>query len=236
VKFVFVVVALSACGSAPADYDGIYSRVGDPITCALNIDDKNSVGVDALAAAMDRAQAEGLVLHLYAHQPGVTVDLSTIETVLSLADDRGLRFVTYDDLVDGSDGAGLALAFDDHDLDGWHALRPMFQRYHARLTFFISCYDSFDAPTKKQLRDLVADGHDIEYHSTKHRDAREFAEEHGVDAYMSQEIEPDLALMRADGFVPRVFAYPFGARNADTDDRLLGEFRVIRAIKSSCPR
>lgn len=237
-RLVVVAATLGACTTAPADYDNIFSRGAPDVTCALNVDDKNNVGVDAIAAALDRAQSDGLVLHLYAHKPAQTVELSTLETVIAGAADRGLPFVTYRDLVDGmaGDSGGLAFAFDDHDIDGWHALRPLFMRYHARITFFISAYDTFDDQAKHELRDLVADGHDIEYHTTHHWDAKDYANSHGVDAYFADEIAPDLAMMRADGFDMPVFAYPFGAHTSGTDDMLLRQFRMLRAIKTTCPR
>jgi len=41
--------------------------------------------------------------------------------------------------------------------------------------------------------------------------------------------------MRADGWQPTIFAYPFGARTSATDKALEPLFTHIRAIRSTCP-
>lgn len=242
VAVVAVVAVVSGCATVLVDNDGIYSHGADgPVLCGLSVDDKTSVSGDALAAGLDRAQVEQQTLHLYTHRPMGTVDVSTIESVLAGAADRDLAFVTYRELLDQADagepaGAGLAFSFDDRDLEGWHQLRPLFDRYRAKVTFFISAYHTFDELAKQQLRDLAADGHDIEYHSTNHLAADEYAAAHGIEAYLADDIAPDLALMRADGYEPTVFAYPFGARDGAVDAAVLEHFRAVRAISYTCPR
>jgi hypothetical protein len=41
--------------------------------------------------------------------------------------------------------------------------------------------------------------------------------------------------MREAGFDPITFAYPFGARTAELDEALLQHFRLLRAIRYTCP-
>lgn len=41
--------------------------------------------------------------------------------------------------------------------------------------------------------------------------------------------------MRAAGFAPNAFAYPFGARTEATDAALLRHFALVRAIQYTCP-
>ena len=41
--------------------------------------------------------------------------------------------------------------------------------------------------------------------------------------------------MRADGWAPTIFAYPFGARTEATDKALEPLFTHIRAIHYTCP-
>jgi peptidoglycan/xylan/chitin deacetylase (PgdA/CDA1 family) len=86
------------------------------------------------------------------------------------------------------------------------------------------------------LHDLAADGHAIEFHGTEHLDARRYVADHGLDAYLADEIDPGLAAMRADGFDPHVFAYPFGAHTAATDRALLDRFTLLRTVRTTCPR
>jgi peptidoglycan/xylan/chitin deacetylase (PgdA/CDA1 family) len=217
--------------------DEIYSRGADHyVLCGMSIDDKNSVSVDAIGAGLDRAQIDGTTLHLYAHQPTRTVEAATIEIVLASTADRGLGFATYRDLIDGEVPGSLALSFDDHDLVGWTALRPVFERYAARVTFFVSGFLDLDDEERAQLHQLAADGHDIQYHSTHHEHAAEYSAAHGVEAYLADDILPALEAMRADGFDPDVFAYPFGGRSAETDRALEPYFANLRAIRSSCPQ
>lgn len=227
---------LWGCDSSLSEMDNIYSRGADRrVLCGLSVDNKNLVSADAIAAGLDRAQVDGTVLHLYSHRPAGTVDESTIELVLAGAADRDLGFVTYRDLADGTKAAGLAFSFDDRDLAGWHPLRPLFDRYGAKVTFFISQFSVLDDDEVRMLRDLAADGHAIEYHSTNHFNAEEFAASNGIDRYIAEDILPDLQRMREAGFDPTSFAYPFGARTPAIDEAVLQHFQLLRAIRYTCP-
>ncbi|HUS29506.1 MAG TPA: polysaccharide deacetylase family protein [Kofleriaceae bacterium] len=235
-RLVAVLVLLAGCDVTLSAMDQIYSHGADhPVLCAFNVDNKNAVSADSIAAGLDRAQAEHVVLHIYTHRPEGTVDESTIEQIVAGAADRGMPFVTYRDLVAGTATEGLALSFDDHDIGGWHALRPMFDLYGAKVTFFISAFHVFDDNARMLLRDLFLDGHSIDYHSTEHRNAETYSAEFGVERYIADDIVPDLELMRADGYDPTTFAYPFGARTAATDAALLKLFPLVRASSFDCP-
>lgn len=230
------VCALCACDATIGEMDDIYSHGADHrILCSLSLDAKNLVSDDAISIGLDRAQVDDTVLHLYTHRPNGSVDESTIEQVIAGAADRAMDFVTYRELLDGAKTHGLALSFDDHDFAGWHDLRPMFDRYGAKVTFFVSAFHTLTDEEVGFARDLAADGHDIEYHSTNHLNAEEYSKANGVDAYIADEILPDLALIRAAGFDPHVFAYPFGARTPATDAALLQVFPLVRAIQYTCP-
>ena len=231
-----LVVLVAGCDSTLAEYDNIYSYGADHyVLCGMNIDDKNSVSVDAIGAGLDRAQIDGTTLHLYAHRPTGTVEAATIETVIASAADRGLGFATYTDLAAGEVPGSLALSFDDHDLDGWTSLRPVFDRYAARVTFFIDRYDRLSTERRALVRQLEQDGHDIEFHSTNHENAEEYTAAHGVEAWVADDVVPALDAMRADGYAARIFAYPHGARTAETDEAMQPYFDYLRAIRSTCP-
>ena len=51
-----------------------------------------------------------------------------------------MSFATYEELSAGEVPGSLALAFDDNGVASWTALRPLFSRYHARVTFFVTRY------------------------------------------------------------------------------------------------
>lgn len=231
-------VALTCCDVALGELDQIYSRGADsPVVCGANIDNKNAISTDSIAVGLDRAQTDGTVIHLYSHRPAGTVDESTIEQVVAGAADRDLPFVTYRDMALGTGpDRGLALSFDDRDIAGWYGLLPMFARYRARVTFFISQFHALSPEELDQLHAIAAAGHSIDYHSTNHLNAETFSRANGVEGYLTEDVMPDLAAMRANGFDPLVFAYPFGSRNAELDTALATHFRFLRASDFNCPR
>jgi peptidoglycan/xylan/chitin deacetylase (PgdA/CDA1 family) len=159
------------------------------------------------------------------------VPLDKLEYVLSGAASRGLAFVTYADFANHSDTApGLALSFDDTFVDNWFALRPMLQRYHARVTFFVSRYRDITAEQRDKLKTLASDGHAIEAHSVQHLRAPDYVERNGLNAYLHDEVDPSIAILRNDGFTVDAFAYPFGARTTELDKAIAKRVPVIRSV------
>jgi peptidoglycan/xylan/chitin deacetylase (PgdA/CDA1 family) len=229
-------LSLAGCDVTLSEIDNVYSHGADHrVLCGISIDNKNTVSADAIAVGLDRANVDETILHLYSHKPEGTIDASTLEQVVAGAADRNMPFVTYADLADGTATQGLALSFDDHDVAGWNGLLPMFDLYGARVTFFISHYTTITDDDRALLRNLADAGHAIEYHSTAHLNAETYSSEHGVEGYITDDILPGLAAMRAGGYNPRVFAYPFGARTAATDDAVLEQFPLVRASHFNCP-
>ncbi len=236
-RVILVAMALAGCDVTLSEIDNIYSHGADQrVLCGVSIDNKNTVSADAIAVGLDRATVDETVLHLYSHKPNGTIDESTIEQVIAGAADRNMTFVTYADLADGTATQGLALSFDDHDLVGWNGLLPLFELYGARVTFFVSAFTFLDDDERLLLRNLASAGHAIEYHSTAHQDAETYSAENGLEAYITEDILPGLTAMRAAGYNPRVFAYPFGARTAATDEAVLEHFPLIRGSHFNCPR
>jgi hypothetical protein len=227
------------CGLALRDDDKIYySGLVEPqIQCAASIDDKFDVsaGDDDLGHAIARAHIQGRTLHLYAHDPGRTVSFATVEKVLAMAARRKMGMVTYRQLGTGGKHGSIALSFDDDFVDHWTAMRPLLARYGAHVTFFVTRYAQLTDDQRRQLRALADDGHDIELHSVSHQNAVEYAAAHGVQAYVDDEILPELDAMEADGYDITSFAYPFGARSDELDAALAPYFQRIRALRTTCP-
>jgi hypothetical protein len=226
-----LLVLIAGCG-AIADYDDVYTRGPEEVVCAISLDDRYAWGYDDVVDALDRAAEDGTTLHVYAHRPGSSVQTSRIEALVGSGFDRGLRFVTYREEAEGA----VKLSFDDDFVSEWWSLREMLARFGARVTFFVTRYHALDDVERAALADLAGDGHAIEYHGTNHRNAVEFVDGNGLDAYLAEEIDPDLALMRADGYDPIAFAYPFGERSDAIDTALLERFALVRAIHHTCPR
>src|SRR5438034_1387906 len=53
--------------------------------------------------------------------------------------------------------AGICLSFDDRYIKEWHEMRALLNRYHARVTFFVSQFDSLSATEIQMLADLQND-------------------------------------------------------------------------------
>ena len=234
----------AGCHSDLVELDSIYDNGdGRTVHCAMNIDSKTALTNHAIDEALDRAVDRGEVLELYGHEPGRTATLSLIEHVVAGARDRDLAFITYADFADGGvRGPGLALSFDDTSIQAWHDMLPTLALYDAHVTFFISRYWQLHDTERAMVHDLADAGHDIEPHTVNHLNAPRYVEEHGLAAYLRDEVQPSIDVLETDGYRVRAFAYPFGARTAEIDDALLERVPVLRSLEfaysgvvSPCP-
>ena len=225
-------LAAQACTESTSDMDGIYYRGDDRnVLCAANIDDIIGVTHDNITAGLDRAVARSEVLQLFAHEPGRTVDRDRLAFAFAAAAERGLPFLTYRDLLDHPEPrAGLVFSFDDTSINAWAQTRDLFNAYGVHATFFVSRYDHVDAAGRTQLQQLAADGHAIEAHSVTHARGPNYVENYGLQAYLNDEVLPSITALRADGFDPQLFAYPFGARTSETDAAILPYVRALRTV------
>ena len=128
---------------------------------------------------------------------------------------------------------GVALSFDDRFIKEWYALRPLFNEFGARVTFYISG-DTLTDEEAGMLRTLQKDGHEIGFHGTVHGDARELLRQYGVEGYLSKEIWPGLCHLRSLGFEPVSYAHPGGTSTATTDSALLANgFLTLREVSKA---
>lgn len=126
--------------------------------------------------------------------------------------------------------AGVALSFDDRFIEEWYRLRPLFKKYNARATFYITQFDSLTTQEKLLLKELAEDGHEIACHGAIHTNAIQFVEARGEADYINNEVKPALQAMAKEGYKPSSFAYPGGARNKETDQILLRHFTTLRDV------
>jgi hypothetical protein len=225
----------AGCQSQLDQIDGVFYN-GDHrlVHCAVNLDTSARTSLDSVDSALDRAHDRGEVTELYAHHPGGTVSFSKLEHVLAGARDRGLAFFTYSDFVrDRPMVPGLALSFDDTSVDAWFALRPLLDQYGAKVTFFVSRYQGIGPAQRAELKQLAAEGHAVEAHTVNHLRAPDYVEEHGLNAYLRDEVDPSFAMLRADGFAADAFAYPFGARTEQIDHAIGKRVSVLRSVAFS---
>lgn len=227
-----VVLLVAGCQHDLADLDNIYYSGGERrVHCAVDLDSKGNVGIASIDGGLDRAAARMEVIELYAHHPGLTIPVSTIEHVVAGAQQRGLAFNTYTDFAAGTwQSPGIALSFDDTSIQAWLDMQPVLAQYGARVTFFVSRYTFLNDTEKADLAELAADGNDIEAHSILHLRAPEYVEDHGLQAYVDDEFQASVDALRADGFPISAYAYPFGARSDELDTALLQHVQILRSI------
>jgi len=245
-RFAVLAVLAAGCQRTIAQTDGVFVSANEHVQvhCAVNLDAEAQNSWSSIDSGLDRAARRGEIVELYAHHPGATVGMDTIDHVLAGAYERGLAFDTYADLARGTAVfPGLVLSFDDTSVGAWTQTRPLFDQYGARVTFFISRYAHWSDDERAQLRQLAADGHAVEPHSVLHLRAPQYVEDHGLSAYVAEEFQPSLDALVADGYDITTFAYPFGARTDETDRALLDHIQLLRSVAFTfegeggpCPR
>ena len=124
--------------------------------------------------------------------------------------------------------AGLVLTFDDAHVAEWVSAMPLFEKYGAHATFFVTQFDKLTEDQVAGLRQLQAAGHAIGCHGLRHRKAVDYVREHSVEQYVADEITPAVNLMVGSGFRPTAFAYPNSQSNDATDAALIRVFRHLR--------
>ncbi|MCX6993314.1 MAG: polysaccharide deacetylase family protein [Kiritimatiellaeota bacterium] len=130
---------------------------------------------------------------------------------------------------------GVVLTFDDTFITQWLAAQPIFAKYNAHVTFFVTTFDKLDATQLAGLQELKIAGHAIGCHGLRHLKAVDTMRQSSAKEYLSIEIEPALALMHAAGIEPTCFAYPSSQRNVETDTALAQYFRHLRAGTGVAP-
>jgi hypothetical protein len=241
---VVVLATLAACAADVDAVDETFARGGgERVLCGLGVDGTH-IALEQLEAGMARARERDEVLNLFAHRPGVTIAVERVAAILDAAIRAELALVTFPELTHAQP-AGLALGFDDAWVSEWFALRELFATRRARVTFFVSNFHELDPPQIEMLHALARDGHAIEAHGMGHRNAPDYVDRHGLAAYLAVEIDPLLGAMRAHGFSPTTFAYPYGDRTTELDAALLERFTLLRSVtyrdrspiqSAPCPR
>lgn len=228
-----IVSVSTGCTPDPiAETDEVfYDWDGRDVLCAVGLDPASGNDLDSVLGGLDRAAERGEVLMLFAHAPGSHVPFDRLEAVLAHAAELELDFVTARDLAAaGPPRAGLALSIDDSDVDAWVSARDLFRQYGARVSFYVTRFDRLTEARRQALHELAADGHTIEAHGLRHLVAPDYVEEHGLAAYMNDEALPSIELLRADGFDPISFAYPYGNRTSELDEALLEHVQTVRTV------
>jgi peptidoglycan/xylan/chitin deacetylase (PgdA/CDA1 family) len=208
------------------------------ILCSQAFDDmREKMPWTKIEREMEVAETTSSVLLLHAHKPGETVSVAAIERVLTMADQRHLEFLTFRELEPGATPRpGIAIAFDDSSIDEWFTLRDQLANHGAHVTFFVAGWQAASDAQRAKLRTLADDGDDIEPHSVNHLYPLRYVEEHGVDAYISDEVVPSIQALIDSGYPPGVvYAYPFGHTSDELNDAVLKVVPRVRVSPRSCP-
>ena len=116
---------------------------------------------------------------------------------------------------------GVVLTFDDFYLQAWSDFLPIFAKYDAQVTFFITEPHNFKEKQWAQLKALAKAGHRIGMHGMNHRSIIEYMKTGGkISEYISSEIESERELLERHGIRSDVFAMPFSHRTPETDSAL----------------
>lgn len=174
-------------------------------------------------------------LLLHGHVPGEVLQVSTINRVLAEAKRAHLPIIRYDQIAETHRGA-IALAIDDNAIDDWYALRPLLMAYDAHITFFVSRWQEQGPQQIDELMQLAADGNELEPHTVNHLNPLQYVADHGLDAWLADEVDPSIQVMRDHGLTPQFFAYPFGVRDDEVDAAMLQRVSAVRATGSHCKR
>lgn len=130
--------------------------------------------------------------------------------------------------------SGIAISFDDRFIDEWYALRPLFQKYNAKVTFFVTCGDSLSADEISKLKQLESEGHELGFHGTIHGKSTELIKALGPEKYAATEIYPGIDAMKKAGFYPKSYAHPGGNHNDQVDSVLFANgFGILRDVAIS---
>jgi hypothetical protein len=195
------------------------------VICSKGADRNHEWSPEVLTASLGYAHDRQSVLHTFAH--GSKIDLDALAADFDFAAAYGVPMITYRDLATHR-GAGWAFSIDDDEVDTWYTWRDFLARHHVKLTFFVTRYRKFTDDQKRKLRELVADGHDVEAQGVNHEAAPEYVKAHGLARYLAEEALPSREALVADGYPVTAFAYPYGAHATEIDDALLGHFQWLR--------
>lgn len=229
---------LAACAAAPACSGVTYDWDDRRVLCSQVIDDiSNHTPWQMVENGMTEAEVHHSVLLLHAHAPGITITTGAIEQVLALAEKHRLAFLTFRELQAGATPrAGLALAFDDNAIDAWFSARDRLAAHGAHVTFFVTRWYSRSDAERAELRMLADAGHDVEPHSVNHLHAPAYVADHGLDAYLADEVVPSIDALTQAGYPPAdTFAFPFGDTTDEITAAVLRIVPRVRVSLSGCP-
>ncbi len=165
------------------------------------------------------------------HHPGYCGERS--RRFLAIDGEADVRLV--DCAPDDSPRGVLVLSFDDRNFVDWLAAMPLFAKYGAHATFFVS--GPIDDEAVRTMKSLSEAGHSVGLHGLAHANADEALAAKGAELYWKDEIEPQLSRCRVSYVPVTSFAYPNCRRTDEADDlfRARGFAHVRGGLKGVSP-
>lgn len=121
----------------------------------------------------------------------------------------------------------ICFTFDDRNFQGWINAMPIFEKYNAHASFFIS--GEIDDEALSAIKILYKAGHTIGLHTKNHSDAPEYFEKYSAELYFQNEIKEQMQKLKENGIDITSFAYPNNKRTEETDRFLSKYFKRFRA-------
>ena len=110
----------------------------------------------------------------------------------------------------------LVLSFDDRNFDDWLNAIPIFEKYGAHATFFVS--GPIDDKASRTMKRLSEAGHSVGLHGLRHAKADNTVAANGAEHYFKEEIEQQMEICRVAYIPARSFAYPNCRWSDETDE------------------
>lgn len=88
------------------------------------------------------------------------------------------------------------MTFDDDYVDDWNKANNILAQYNWKATFFVTHFDKLKPQEIQELKNLQNKGNEIAAHGLNHQHTVLFVKENGADAFVKQEINPMLTLMK----------------------------------------
>lgn len=124
----------------------------------------------------------------------------------------------------------VSLSFDDGGaVDSIYDNLYLFERYNAKVTFYVSKWKTLSLEQIKKIYAIQAAGHEIGNHGLWHKAALDYTPEH----YKAEQVDSMIPYMREAGLGVHTFAYPFGSRSPLHDAELLKDYRYVRGFTSA---
>jgi hypothetical protein len=234
-RWMLALVVVAGCGDGELpdfkayDQDPYWPWDGQANVGAYPLDGIKPHALDLILHRIDAL--DDRVLVLYGHEGFTSTSRETLEAVFDRAREDGVDILTFADLAAGGPRrSGIAVTFDDMEIDAWYGMRDLFANYDARATFFVARYPEWTDDGRQKLHTLFDEGHSIEAHGLHHVDICAYTAEHGLDAYITDEVLPSIGLLRADGFTPVSYAFPGGAMGHEIVEDLAPMIPITRGI------